>query len=825
MWRGRVTAPTTRQPQEPSYVSTALNRQAMNDAELIAASRTGDGEAFGELYRRHAPAARAAARAMCRNRSDADDLVSEAFLNVLRTLQNGNGPELAFRPYLLVAVRNRFYDRTRRRQEEPADQPTEELDLALVDSTASGEDKMLAAVAFATLPERWQLVLWHTEVEGRTPAEIAPLIGLAPNSVAALAYRAREGLRQAYLQAHLQTPRDVDCRECAGHLGAYVRDSLSDRDRRKVDEHLAGCDSCRALLAELTDTNVMLRGALIPAIVGIPATAYLSGLGGKGVGAWLARLSRLQQVGAASAAAAAVAAVVTVAIVSTGGSHPTIAAPPTTRPRVEVANTIDSTSSTAVATATSTGTTIAVESLAPAPPTVGGTSPTTSPTTSSTGTVNRVPVRTVPQVTQTTAPATTVAAAGTSTTSTTVVSGTSTVPATTVPVIPRLALTSIQLGIGLLGGEVRVQVTVSATALPTNQFRTNAFSNLVVAVPLPPGVSLAGADNTAWSCTAQGVCTIASLSSGDSSTAVLRLRLALDAALPISLTPNVTSPANAVVQSQTLTIATGTIPGLQTQEFARGSVAAIGNTVMKCIVLDVLCSPVDVDNDKSTFNSSTADLQFSGSVAKALLVWSGDSASADRGTIKFLTPDGQLDITAEHIESDYSGDYKSAYVASADVTGWIDSGGTYGIADLQTSIALNGYGGWSLVVLTHDATQPLRSLMIAVPMSYVTSESPTTIGLAGSSIISTAHVVVSAFEGDQKLLGTLRLNGVDLGDVDPFRGAIAGVPRNPQLDLNYRVDVFDTTVADVAAGAVSLDVATTDDPVMIAAVGIALDVW
>ena len=90
---------------------------------------------------------------------------------------------------------------------------------------------------------------------------------------------------------------------------------------------------------------------------------------------------------------------------------------------------------------------------------------------------------------------------------------------------------------------------------------------------------------------------------------------------------------------------------------------------------------------------------------------------------------------------------------------------------------------------------------------------------------STAHVVVSAFEGDQKLLGTLRLNGIDLGGLDPFHGAIAGVPRNPQLDLNYRVDVLDTTVADVAAGAVSLDFATTDDPVMIAAVGIALDVW
>jgi RNA polymerase sigma factor (sigma-70 family) len=794
-------------------VSTAPNRQTMSDAELIAASRTGDGDAFGELYRRHVPAARAAARAMCRNRSDADDLVSEAFLNVLRTLQNGNGPEMAFRPYLLVAVRNRFYDRMRRKQEDPADEPTDELNLALIDNATIEEDKMLAAAAFGTLPERWQLVLWHTEIEGRTPAEIAPLLGLAPNSVAALAYRAREGLRQAYLQAHLQTPREVDCRECVGHLGAYVRDSLSDRDRRKVDEHLAGCESCRALLAELTDTNVMLRAALIPAIVGIPAAAYLSGMGGKGVVAWFSRASRLHQVVAATAAAAAtVAAVVTVAVISSGGGNPTIAAPPTTRPRVEIGNVVDATSSTPsqTATETSTGTTVLLESLAPVPTTVPDSLPDSqpdSPATSSTA-VNRVPV---PQGTPTTVPSTTAAVVGASTTSTTPTSVTSTVPTTTVPVVPRLALTSIQLGLGLLGGEVRVQVTVSATALPTNQFRTNAFANLVVNVPLPAGVSLAGADNTAWSCTAQGTCTIASLSSGESSTAVLRLRLALDAALPISLTPIVMSPANAVVQSQTLLITAGTIPGLQAQEFARGAVAAVGNTVIQDCLDPLQLLHCYSNVNKSALNSSTADLQFTGTVAKAVLVWSGDSDSPDRDKIKFFTPHGLLNIVADQVVADYSDTYKSEYTASVDITGWINDVGTYGVEDLQTR--LSSYGGWSLVVLAHDDTQPLRSLMIALPMSFVTSNNPASISLSGSSMTSTAHVIVSAFEGDKNFLGSVQLNGIDLGG-NPFNGGIGA-----------GVDLFDTTASNVAAGAVTLDFAAVKQPVMIAAVGIALDVW
>jgi hypothetical protein len=41
------------------------------------------------------------------------------------------------------------------------------------------------------------------------------LLGLSANSVAALAYRAREGLRQAYLQMHLSGAVRDECRPVA----------------------------------------------------------------------------------------------------------------------------------------------------------------------------------------------------------------------------------------------------------------------------------------------------------------------------------------------------------------------------------------------------------------------------------------------------------------------------------------------------------------------------------------------------------------------------------------------------------------------------------
>ena len=176
----------------------------LDDAELIENTRAGDSAAYGELYRRHYRAARATAQALTRNPCDADDLISEAFARVLRASRSGGGPNVSFRPYLMAAVRNVFYDRVRCNRELPSDKMSDEANIALLDdgSENDGDHEHHASVtaALAALPERWRRVLWHAEVEGLSAAEIGVLFGLAPSAVAALAYRAREGLRQAYVR-------------------------------------------------------------------------------------------------------------------------------------------------------------------------------------------------------------------------------------------------------------------------------------------------------------------------------------------------------------------------------------------------------------------------------------------------------------------------------------------------------------------------------------------------------------------------------------------------------------------------------------------------
>ena len=103
--------------------------------------------------------------------------------------------------------------------------------------------------------------------------------GMAPGAVSSLAFRAREGLREAYLQAHLAETAAEQCRTTVERLGAWTRGGLSKREKAQVDAHLETCDRCRALAAELEEVNTGLRGLLAPLLLGGAAAGYLATLG------------------------------------------------------------------------------------------------------------------------------------------------------------------------------------------------------------------------------------------------------------------------------------------------------------------------------------------------------------------------------------------------------------------------------------------------------------------------------------------------------------------------------------------------------------------
>ncbi len=248
-----------------------------SDEQLTDRARSGDQSAFGELYRRHRKAAQSTAWCLLRSKTDADDVVSDAFTGVLSALRNGRGPRDNFRRYLLACVRNGC----RRRRHRTVSLTDEWLDRFAPDEHQDRRGPVLedperyveadtVARAFASLAPRWQHTLWLTEVEQRPTRELSERMNLSPNAAAALAHRARQAFAVAYLAEHVGAVAGTECIRSAPLLAGYVRGQLGSESTLEIERHLVRCTTCAKAAAELRDMNGSLR-SLIPVA---PAAAF-----------------------------------------------------------------------------------------------------------------------------------------------------------------------------------------------------------------------------------------------------------------------------------------------------------------------------------------------------------------------------------------------------------------------------------------------------------------------------------------------------------------------------------------------------------------------
>jgi RNA polymerase sigma factor (sigma-70 family) len=251
-------------------MSSQDSKLTTSDQELIDSARSGDTSAFAELWRRHYRSAARVARQFTSS-IDADDLVSEAYARIFQRVLAGGGPTGAFRPYLYTTIRNLASSWGAAASKNVQVEVIEEFEDERIpdDPAAWALDRTLTAKAFRALPERWQTVLWYTEVEGMDPHEVAPLMGLTANGVAALSYRAREGLRTAWLQAHISNAgTSADCRWTISRLGDRARNGLTARENQKVEQHLLVCTKCSVISDEVEEVGSHLALVMIPLLLG-----------------------------------------------------------------------------------------------------------------------------------------------------------------------------------------------------------------------------------------------------------------------------------------------------------------------------------------------------------------------------------------------------------------------------------------------------------------------------------------------------------------------------------------------------------------------------
>jgi RNA polymerase sigma factor (sigma-70 family) len=238
-----------------------MNSIDMTDAALLLRVRAGDIDAYADLYQRYVSVAMRCALKSMRQPADAADAVSDCFTRILLAIRSGKGPEQHFLPYLLSAVRNASIETSRRTARTipvGTDAMNEHQHLlpepGADDSVFRSIDRALVVQAFSGLSQRWRDVLIRTEIHGQSPTEIAQEIGMSPNGVSALAARAREGLRAAWLDAHLAVPTTnapATCRIVQPDLGTWMLGKLRTRRASVIEGHVGQCTNCSMVLDEL----------------------------------------------------------------------------------------------------------------------------------------------------------------------------------------------------------------------------------------------------------------------------------------------------------------------------------------------------------------------------------------------------------------------------------------------------------------------------------------------------------------------------------------------------------------------------------------------
>ncbi len=124
------------------------------------------------------------------NSADADDIVQEAFLRMLRTNLESEGEE-RWRRYLYRIASNLIVDRWRRGKFEQGVATMHEPAVP----APHYEDDATVAKIFDELKPRERALLWLAYVEGESHEEIAASLGIGRRGVRVLLFRARRRLR------------------------------------------------------------------------------------------------------------------------------------------------------------------------------------------------------------------------------------------------------------------------------------------------------------------------------------------------------------------------------------------------------------------------------------------------------------------------------------------------------------------------------------------------------------------------------------------------------------------------------------------------------
>lgn len=150
---------------------------------LIERMARGDREAFGRFYDRSAPLVFTFAMRILKDRSDAEDLLQEVFLQVWREAGSYSPERGSPEAWIITVTRSRAIDKLRsiRRRDKsfvPMEDPAGREYDGKVDSGATASDaRIMVDNTLAQLPQTQRKVLELAYFDGLTQSEIASKLG------------------------------------------------------------------------------------------------------------------------------------------------------------------------------------------------------------------------------------------------------------------------------------------------------------------------------------------------------------------------------------------------------------------------------------------------------------------------------------------------------------------------------------------------------------------------------------------------------------------------------------------------------------------------
>jgi RNA polymerase sigma factor (sigma-70 family) len=175
-----------------------------------------DPSAFQELYEYYFRRIYGYVASRINNRHDAEDIVSEVFLRVIRNLAQLRGQyPTSFAAWLFAIARNTVMDHYRRKNQSGAiipfdsSAPVAVLELDPDKALIAGEDAAQLRDLITTLPERKREVIMLKYYGGLRNQEIAAVLQISEKTVAASLSRALDELHEKYVSLKSESEQKV----------------------------------------------------------------------------------------------------------------------------------------------------------------------------------------------------------------------------------------------------------------------------------------------------------------------------------------------------------------------------------------------------------------------------------------------------------------------------------------------------------------------------------------------------------------------------------------------------------------------------------------